>query len=137
MIKTYTELIRLPTFEERFEYLRLNGIVGESTFGFDRWINQEFYRSKHWKQRRDEIIIRDNGCDLGIMGYEITRKIIIHHINPIRVYDILDNLDFVMDPNLLICTSENTHNAIHFRSVALWQREPIVRKQFDTCPWKA
>ena len=134
-VKTYKEMSRLETFEERFDYLKLNGSVGSDTFGFDRWLNQKFYRSKEWKRRRDQIIIRDNGCDLGIPGREIQGKIIIHHINPITVEDICDITEYLMNPDYLVCTSQNTHNAIHYGDTNLLPKDPIIRKQGDTKLW--
>lgn len=137
MIRTYSELEKLSTFEERFRYLSLKGIVCEETFGFDRWINQRFYRSQEWRQIRDYVIVRDSGCDLGIPGREISSRIIIHHMNPIRMKDIQDNTQFLLDPEFLITTTENTHNAIHYGDESiLIPVEPIIRKPNDTCPWR-
>ena len=137
MIRTYTELMDLPTFKERFEYLQLlDGRVGEDTFGFDRYVNQRFYRSKEWKRLRDQLIIRDNGCDLGVDGYDIHGKIIIHHMNPITKNDIIDQTEYLMNPEYLICTTHNTHNAIHYGDENLLVTEPISRSKNDTCPWK-
>lgn len=137
MIRTYTELMKLPTFKERFEYLKLlDGRVGEDTFGFDRYVNQQFYRSKEWKRLRDQLIIRDNGCDLGVDGYDIHGKIIIHHMNPITKNDIIDQTEYLMNPEYLICTTHNTHNAIHYGDENLLVTEPISRSKNDTCPWK-
>ena len=137
MIRTYTELMKLPTFKERFEYLKLlDGRVGDDTFGFDRYVNQQFYRSKEWKRLRDQLIIRDNGCDLGVNGYDIHGKIIIHHMNPITKNDIIDQTDYLMNPEYLICTTHNTHNAIHYGDENLLVTEPISRSKNDTCPWK-
>lgn len=135
-IKTYSELITIPTFEERFKYLQLNGRVGQDTFGFDRYINQNFYRSREWKRIRDQIILRDNGCDLGLDGYEIYGRIYIHHMNPILVKDIIHQSDFLLNPEYLICTTHNTHNAIHYGDESLLITAPIERKPNDTCPWK-
>lgn len=135
-IKTYTELITFPTFEERFQYLQLNSEVGSETFGFDRWLNQVFYRSYQWKRLRDEIIIRDNGCDLGVEGFEINRRIIIHHMNPISINDIEKETDLLLNPEFLICTSHNTHNAIHYGDEKLLITAPVERRRNDTCPWK-
>lgn len=135
MIKTFKEMSRLKTFEERFEYLKLNGSVGSDTFGFDRWLNQKFYRSKEWKRTREQVIIRDNGCDLGIPGREIEGKIIIHHVNPITVEDICDITDYLMNPDYLVCTSQNTHNAIHYGDVNLLPKDPVTRKPGDTKLW--
>lgn len=135
-IKTYSELIALPTFEERYRYLKLNGTVGEETFGFDRWINQTFYRDPEWRSIRDAVIIRDNGCDLGIEGREISSRIIVHHMNPINKWDILHRSKILLDPEYLICTTKNTHDAIHYGDEGLLISGPITRTKNDTCPWK-
>ena len=135
-IKTYSELILLPTFEERFKYLQLNGRVCDDTFGFDRYINQKFYRSAEWKRIRDYIIIRDNGCDLAVDGYEIHGRILIHHMNPITISDIKFNTEYLMNPDYLICVTHNTHNAIHYGDEKQIITGPIVRTKNDTCPWK-
>ena len=135
-IRTYSELTRLPTFEERFRYLKLDGLVGKDTFGFDRYLNQEFYRSKEWKEVRDFVIVRDNGCDLGMDGYEIVGRIYIHHMNPITVNDIVHSSDFLLNPDYLICMSHNTHNAVHYGDEDLLVTAPVERRKNDTCPWK-
>lgn len=135
-IKTYSELFQLPTFEERFQYLKLSGAVGKETFGFDRYLNQNFYRSAAWKRVRDQVIVRDNGCDLGIDDRIIYGKILIHHMNPINDRDILDLTDILLNPEYLICVSHITHNAIHYSDESLLPSEPIVRFKNDTCPWK-
>lgn len=135
-IKSYSELITLPTFEERFEYLRLNGTVGSETFGHDRYLNQTLYRSPEWKRFRHKIIIRDNGCDLACEGYEIYEKVLIHHINPITIKDILERNSMVFDPENAVCTVLNTHNAIHFGDESLITKAPIKRSKNDTCPWR-
>ena len=135
-IRTYSELILLPTFEERFKYLQLNGRVGDDTFGFDRYINQNFYKSAEWKRIRDQIIIRDNGCDLAIEGYEIYGRILIHHMNPITVKDVELSTEYLMNPEYLICVTHNTHNAIHYGDEKLLMKGPVVRTKNDTCPWK-
>jgi hypothetical protein len=135
-IKTYTELSKLKTFEERFRYLKLDGAVGKETFGFDRYLNQIFYRSQKWKSIRDEVIIRDLGCDLGIEGYEIHGRIIIHHMNPITLRDLETESDFLLDPEYMISTIHNTHNAIHYGDESLLITAPIIRTKNDTCPWK-
>lgn len=135
-IKTYSELVRLPTFEERFEYLKLKGSVGKDTFGHDRYLNQVFYTSQEWRRLRDEIIIRDNGCDLGIEGREIGGKIYIHHLNPLGVNDVLTHSEYLVNPEYLICVSFETHNAIHYGDINLLPRDPIERKRNDTCPWR-
>lgn len=136
IIRTYSELITLPTFEDRYHYLQLNGAVGKDTFGFDRYINQQFYRSKEWQRIRDEVIIRDNACDLGMEGYEIHGRIYVHHMNPIMVRDIQSNSDYLMNPEFLICTTHRTHNAIHYGDENLLARAPIERTKNDTCPWR-
>lgn len=135
-LKTYSELIQIPTFEERFEYLKLDGNVGEDTFGFDRWMNQIFYRSPEWKRIRDEVIIRDNGCDLAMPGHEIYGRILIHHMNPISVDDIEHRTDLLLNPEYLISTLHRTHNAIHYGDKSLLPQGLIVRTPNDTCPWK-
>ena len=135
-IRTYSELIKLPTFEERFEYLNLSGAVGQETFGFDRYLNQNFYRSAEWKRIRDQVIVRDNGCDLGIEDRMICGKILIHHMNPINDKDILNMTDILLNPEYLICVSHMTHNAIHYGDENLLIKNPIVRFKNDTCPWR-
>ena len=137
MNRTYSELITLPTFEERFKYLQLNGAVGRDTFGFDRYLNQYIYqRSQRWKSVRDKIIVRDNGCDLGVEGYSIYGRIIIHHMNPISIEDILSDRDWIFDPEFLICVSHRTHNAIHYGDESLLPQTLIERTKNDTCPWR-
>ena len=136
IIRTYSELITLPTFEERFRYLKLGGKVGEDTFGFDRYLNQVFYRSAKWKEIRDYVIIRDNGRDLGIEGHEIYQRILVHHMNPITKEDILRESEFLLDPEYMICTIKNTHDAIHYGDESLLITAPIERRKNDTCPWK-
>ena len=127
-IKTYSELITLPTFEERYRYLRLGGRVGADTFGFDRYLNQVVYqRDPRWKDARDIVIIRDNGCDLGIEGREIHGKILVHHMNPITMDDILNERDWIYDPEFLISTMLTTHNAIHYGDENLLMKAPIER----------
>ena len=137
-IKTYSELITLPTFRERFNYLKLNGMVGKETFGFDRYLNQRFYRLPEWKRIRREVILRDNGCDLGLKDREIPKgvKIIVHHMNPISSKDIANKLDWILDPEYLICTMKITHDAIHYGDETLLYIEPIERKPNDTIPWR-
>lgn len=136
MIRTYTELSRLTTFKERYQYLKLNGSVGTDTFGFDRYMNQNFYRSREWKSVRDQVIVRDCGCDLGVEGYEIHGRIYIHHMNPILLEDIENRTEFLLNPEYLITTTHNTHNAIHYGDENLITMEPVVRTKNDTCPWK-
>lgn len=136
-MNSYTELSKLNTFKERFDYLKLDGKVGAETFGYDRYLNQALYNSREWKKVRDEVIIRDKGCDLGIEGYEITSKPIIHHMNPITREQI-DNRDpIVFDPEYLITVTHRTHNAIHYGDSEQISKEPIERTKGDTCPWKA
>ena len=135
-IRTYSELSKLKTFKERFTYLCLNGFVGKETFGFDRYLNQVFYKSAKWRSIRDFVIVRDNGCDLGIEGREIYGKIIIHHMNPITIQDIEQESDFLLDPEFLISTVHETHNAIHYGDENLLILAPIERKPNDTCPWR-
>jgi len=135
-IRTYSELITLPTYEERFRYLKLNGIVGRDTFGFDRYLNQIFYNSGEWRSLRNEIIVRDNGCDLGMDGYDIHDRIYIHHMNPLIVKDFLESTDFLLNPDYLICTAFKTHQAIHYGDERLLEHAPVERRPNDTCPWR-
>lgn len=135
-IRTYSELITIPTFEERFEYLQLKGSVGKDTFGYDRHLNQVLYRSPEWKRLRNQIIIRDCGCDLACEGYDIHSKVLIHHLNPITVEDVIARSRKVFDPDNLVCVSHNTHNAIHYGDVDLLVTGPIIRTKNDTCPWR-
>lgn len=135
-IRTYSELITFPTFEERYQYLRLNGSVGRETFGFDRYMNQFFYRSPEWKKVRNEVIARDNGCDLGVEGREIFGRVLIHHMNPISPEDIRGRSDLLLNPEFLITTVHNTHQAIHYGDESLLILSPIQRARHDTCPWK-
>ncbi len=136
-LKTYSELITFKTFEDRFNYLKLNGSVGVETFGFDRYLNQKFYASREWKKIRDKVIMRDNGCDLGVEGYDIYGKIIIHHLNPISAKNITDLDDIAINPEFLITTTHDTHNAIHFGDNSILRKEIVIeRKPNDTCPWR-
>lgn len=135
-IKSYSELIQLPTYEERYRYLRLQGTVGKDTFGFDRYLNQKFYRSAEWKRIRDQVIIRDNGCDLGMEDRVIHGKILIHHMNPITDKDILRATDILLNPEFLICVTHQTHNAIHYGDEDQLILGPVIRTPNDTCPWK-
>ena len=135
-IRTYSELITIPTFEERFEYLQLKGSVGKDTFGYDRYLNQVLYRSPEWKRLRNQIIIRDGGCDLACDGYDIYDKVLIHHLNPITVEDVLARSRKVFDPDNLVCVSHSTHNAIHYGDMDLLVTGPIIRTKNDTCPWR-
>lgn len=136
LIRTYSELITLDTFEERYEYLRLGGRVGEETFGFDRYLNQILYHSDEWQKLRRKIILRDNACDLGIPGREIEKYIIIHHMNPISKEDILSRSELVYNPEYLICTFKPTHLAIHYSDKSLLMTVPPERSRNDTCPWR-
>ena len=133
--RSYIELSRLDTFIERYHYLELKGILGETTFGFDRWVNQRFYKSHEWKSIRDQVIVRDQGCDLGILGYEIHSGLLVHHMNPISLDDIKHGEEWIIDPNFLITTSLQTHNAIHYGDESLLPRGPIIRKFGDTSLW--
>lgn len=136
IVRTYSDLIKIPTFEERYKYLRIGGRVGEETFGFDRYLNQEFYKSDEWLSVRDYVIVRDKGCDLAIEDREIIGRIIIHHMNPITKEDILRRTKYLLDPEYLICTIKNTHDAIHYGDENLLVTVPIERSKNDTCPWK-
>lgn len=137
IIRTYGELVRLPTFEERYEYLKLSSLVGDSTFGYERYLNQAFYRSPEWKRVRRQVILRDKGCDLGIEGRDILDRIEIHHITPITIDDIETASSILLDPDNLICCSPNTHKAIHYgESNLITPSEPTIRKPNDTCPWR-
>ena len=138
-IRTYSELITLPTFEERYDYLRLGGLVGSETFGFDRYLNRIFYKSDDWLESRDYVIIRDCGCDLAMPDREIPEgvRILVHHMNPLTAEDIIRRTKYLLDPEYLICTMDNTHRAIHYgdRSLLL-AYDPIERRPYDTCPWR-
>lgn len=137
LIRTYSELMQLKTFEERFEYLSLKGKVFEETFGFDRYLNQIFYRSPEWQRLRRDIIIRDDACDLGISDRHVPKKVIVHHMNPISLKDINDRESYILNPEYLICTSLNTHNAIHYGDMGLLiPSKEIERRPGDTCPWR-
>lgn len=135
-MRTYSELIQLPTFEERLLYLKLDSKVGFTTFGGNRYMNQQFYNSKEWKDICSFVITRDNGCDLGVKGYELFDDILVHHMNPINVDDIRFSTPFLLDPEYLISTSRRTHNDIHYGNDTIISREPIIRKPNDTIPWK-
>ena len=135
MHKTYSELRRFETFDERFDYLRLEGGVGRSTFGFDRHINQQFYMSREWEDVRQHVIARDNGCDLGIFGYEIYDRVLIHHINPMVADDIIHKESWILDPEFLVTTTHNTHNAIHFGVKKLYPKVVTERRPSDTKLW--
>lgn len=136
IFKSYSELILLPTFQERFEYLKLNGIIGEVTFGYRRILNQNFYLSKEWQRISDFVKIRDNGCDLGIHGRQISGRILVHHMNPLSIEDFLNKSDQLLNPEFLITTCHDTHNAIHYGDANLLWHDPIVRLPNDTIPWK-
>lgn len=136
IIRTYSELITFPTFKERYEYLRLGGSIGEETFGFDRYLNQSFYRTREWKDIRDYVIVRDNGCDLAMLDREIHGRILVHHMNPITMEDILKRSKYLLDPEYLISTSKITHDAVHYGDSSLLATDPIERNKNDTCPWR-
>ena len=136
MVRTYSELIKIPTFLERFKYLKLNGSVGVDTFGFDRYLNQTFYRSYEWKRLRNDVIVLDMGCDLGFVGYDVFDKILVHHMNPIGPDDIIHRSDYLLDPEFLICTSKLTHDAIHYGDEQILYQDPVIRTPGDTCPWR-
>ena len=135
IVRSYNELRRIDGYEDRFRYLSLNGSVGSSTFGYDRWLNQRFYTSREWRQLRDHVIARDNGCDLGIDGYEIHDKILVHHMNPMIVDDLLAGEESIMDPNFLVVTSHRSHNAIHYGDESLLPRKYTPRERGDTRLW--
>lgn len=137
MKKSYRELITLPTFEERYRYLRIGGKVGNETFGFDRWLNQVLYKDPEWLRVRDKVILRDNGCDLAVKDRSIGGKIFVHHLNPITKADILQRNSCLFDLDNLICVSKNTHDAIHYGDESLLVTAPIQRRANDTCPWKS
>lgn len=136
MIRRYRDLRSLTDIRDRFDYLKLGGQVGSSTFGFDRYLNQTFYKSREWQQARQTVILRDGGCDLGIEGYEIGRGLVVHHMNPITIDDVLARKDEIFDPEFLICVSDRTHKAIHYGDAGLLPRDPVERKPGDTCPWR-
>lgn len=136
MIRRYSELIRFDSFLDRYNYLQLKGQVGLDTFGLDRYLNQTLYRSSRWRRTRDKVILRDNGYDLGYEGFDIFDKIIVHHMNPLSIEDIEDDVDEIYDPEFLICCSFNTHNAIHYGDERLLPQLPVDRRPGDTCPWK-
>lgn len=135
-MRTYQELISLPTFLDRYNYLRISGHVGEATFGFDRWLNQKLYRSHEWKRVRREVILRDDACDLAYPGFELYDHVLVHHMNPITVEDIIHRLDFVLNPDYLVTVSYETHRAIHYGDEGLLPLEPTERRPNDTCPWR-
>lgn len=135
-LRTYTDLNKLIGFIDRFNYLKLDGRVGVETFGFDRYLNQQFYHSIEWKKVRDQIIIRDNGCDMGLEGHEIFGVIYVHHMNPILLSDIVNAEDILMNPEYLISVSRDTHNAIHYGDIKMIEESIVERKPNDTCPWK-
>lgn len=135
-VRSYSEMLQFDSIDDRYEYLRLRAAVGDVTFGFDRWLNQEFYRSKEWKSIRDVVIVRDNGCDLGVRGFDIFDRVIIHHMNPIRLEDVSDDFDpDILDPEYLICVSHDTHNAIHYGDKRLLPQPFVERRPGDTKPW--
>lgn len=133
--RTYSELKRFDMFDQRYEYLALRGEVGLATFGFDRWINQRFYRSREWLSVRDFVIVRDDGCDLGIEGYEIHSQLMVHHMNPVTPEALINGEDWVLDPEFLITTTHRTHNAIHYGDDSLLVKPPVERRPGDTKLW--
>ena len=135
-IRTYSELITIPTFIERYRYLKLGGSVGKETFGFDRYLNQTLYRSPEWKRFRRDMILRDNGMDLACDDYEIIGKVLVHHIDPLTIQDVIRRDPKIFDPENVVCVSMNTHNAIHYGDESLLMIEPVVRTKNDTCPWR-
>ncbi len=135
-MRSYTDLCKISDFLDRYKYLRLGGKVGSDTFGYERYLNQFFYRSKEWRAIRDYVIVRDNACDLGVPGRELTSKILIHHINPISVKDLEERTDILLNPEYLITVSFETHQAIHYGDDNLIAKDPVVRTKFDTCPWR-
>lgn len=136
MLRSYSELSRLRTFDERFRYLLLAGSVGVETFGFDRYVNQRFYRSEEWKHVRNIVVARDNGCDLGIEGRDINGRVYVHHMNPMNLEQINDHMDLILDPEYLVCVTFATHNAIHYGDESYITLAPVERQPNDTCPWK-
>ena len=136
MLRSYSELSRLRTFDERFRYLLLVGSVGVETFGFDRYVNQRFYRSEEWKHVRNIVIARDNGCDLGIEGRDINGRVYVHHMNPMNLEQINDHMDLILDPEYLVCVTFATHNAIHYGDESYITLAPVERQPNDMCPWK-
>lgn len=136
MIRTYSELIKLPTFEERFQYLKLNGKIGEELFGYARYLNQVFYQSERWKKVRRDVIIRDNGCDLGVEGFDIGGAVYVHHMNPITLEQLKRDDPCLVDPEMLISCSRNTHDAVTLGDENLLPRKLVIRRPNDTCPWK-
>lgn len=135
-IRTYSELIKMENIQDRYEYLRLDSSVGRATFGYDRWLNQQFYKSDEWKRVRDRIILRDEGNDLGVKGFEIHGKVLIHHMNPIEKRDIVDVTEWLLNPEYLICVSHDMHNAIHYRTAMPYGYVLEERQANDTCPWR-
>lgn len=136
-LRTYAELIKLPTFDDRFEYLQLGGKVGFHTFGYDRYLNQDFYqKSDEWKAVRNFVIARDLGCDLAMPDRPLEKYINVHHMNPLAVEDFLEHSDFLLNPDFLICTSDRTHKGIHYGTLDSVMRDPIERSPYDTCPWR-
>ena len=136
MLRSYSELSRLRTFDERFRYLLLAGSVGVETFGFDRYVNQRFYRSEEWKHVRNIVIARDNGYDLGIEGRDINGRVYVHHMNPMNLEQINDHMDLILDPEYLVCVTFATHNAIHYGDESYITLAPVERQPNDMCPWK-
>lgn len=134
-IRKYSELRRIETFEERFRYLSLRGTVGVHTLGFDRWIGQQFYSSREWRSIRQEVILRDEGCDLGILGFEIAADLLVHHMNPVTAEDIENGARWILDPEFLITTTHRTHNAIHYGDESQLAKPFVARTAGDTKLW--
>ena len=135
-IRTYKELVSIDNYLDRYEYLKLGGTVGQETFGFERYLNQKFYRTDEWRKVRDYVIVRDNGCDMAFDGREIHSRILIHHLNPVMPNDILERESWILDPEFLVCVCKQTHDAIHYGDESLLLLDPVIRTKNDTCPWR-
>lgn len=135
-IRTYKELVSIKNYLDRYKYLRLGGAVGQETFGFERYLNQKFYRTDEWRKVRDYVIVRDNGCDMAFDGREIHSRILIHHLNPVMPNDILERESWILDPEFLVCVCKQTHDAIHYGDESLLLLDPVIRTKNDTCPWR-
>lgn len=135
-IRTYKELVSIDNYLDRYKYLKLGGAVGQETFGFERYLNQKFYRTDEWRKVRDYVIVRDNGCDMAFDGREIHSKILIHHLNPVMPNDILERQSWILDPEFLVCVCKQTHDAIHYGDESLLLLDPVIRTKNDTCPWR-
>ena len=135
-IRTYKELVSIDNYLDRYKYLKLGGAVGQETFGFERYLNQKFYRTDEWRKVRDYVIVRDNGCDMAFNGREIHSRILIHHLNPVMPNDILERQSWILDPEFLVCVCKQTHDAIHYGDESLLLLDPVIRTKNDTCPWR-